>query len=265
MTGRPLTSSTPSLSSGSAAKPTSSLSFKEKEELQALRREKQVWQEQQEQTLHHQENFDGEKMSLTQEISQLNSKIENILKDHTNALLMVKQKETQILRSNSDLENAKLKIRDLEQTIEMMKLQQNSYTGQQLTQPAKHSYNAAFSPSSTSPFEAKQRYQPPETTPSESRISSGELSTRVNRLSIDGNPQIENSGNHYNGNSYNRFSSPQKAADNTSLYTSSLSKDSMQLNTNDDSWRRAAEVTSQLKARIEKMKARSRSGMSNFS
>lgn len=265
LTGRPLTSSTPSLSSGSAAKPTSSLSFKEKEELQALRREKQVWQEQQEQTLHHQENFDGEKMSLTQEISQLNSKIENILKDHTNALLMVKQKETQILRSNSDLENAKLKIRDLEQTIEMMKLQQNSYIGQQLTQPAKHSYNAAFSPSSTSPFEAKQRYQPPETTPSESRISSGELSTRVNRLSIDGNPQIENSGNHYNGNSYNRFSSPQKAADNTSLYTSSLSKDSMQLNTNDDSWRRAAEVTSQLKARIEKMKARSRSGMSNFS
>lgn len=264
LTGRPLTSNTPSISAAATAKPVNSLSFKEKEELQSLRREKQQWLEKQEQVLKAHERVNEENINFTQEIAQLKSKFENILKDHTNALLMVKQKETQILRSNSDLENAKLKIRDLEQTIEMMKLQQNSYTGQQLTQPAKHSYNSAFTSSSTSPFETKQRYQPSEAPPTESRISSGELSTRVNRLSIDGNPLIETPGNSYSSNSYNRFSSPQKMADNTNVYTSSLTKDSM-LNTNDDSWRRAAEVTSQLKARIEKMKARSRSGMSNFS
>lgn len=263
LTGRSLASNTPVATS--TTKVASGLSFQEKEELQSLRKDKQQWIEQQQTLSQLKIRFDEDTGRMTQEIALLNSKLENITKDHTNALLMVKQKDTQLLRSNSDLENAKLKIRDLEQTIEMIKLQQNSYTNQQLAPPPKHSYNSVISTSNNSPFEAKQGSQLPDSDLGEQRISSGELSTRVNRLSIDGNPQLESSGTLYSGSSFNRFGSPPTKSSKTSSYSPSLAKDSIQLNSNDDSWRRAAEVTSQLKARIEKMKARSRNGMSNFS
>lgn len=262
LTGRPLVSNTPP--ANTPAKVNTGLSLREKEELQSLRREKQQWLEQQEHKSHSQERFDLEKSTLTQDISQLNSKIDIMTKDHTNALLMVKQKETQILRANSDLENAKLKIRDLEQTIEMMKLQQTSYNGQQQSQQSKHAYAGAFNSASASPFEPKHNLQPSEGLPNQ-RITSGELSSRVNSLSIDSNSQTDGTSSLFNGRSLSRLSSPSKAPDSASTFSSHMNKDSLQLNTDDDSWRRAAEVTSQLKARIEKMKARSRGGMSNFS
>lgn len=91
--------------------------------------------------------------------------------------------------------------------------------------------------STMSPMRTTSRYVSPfEDT------SSAELSSKVKRLSIE-NLDKENS-------------SPQ--------LDFSKSKVEMDLDNTDDSWRRALEVTSQLKARIEKMKARSRSNVSNF-
>ncbi|ODQ81637.1 hypothetical protein BABINDRAFT_182737 [Babjeviella inositovora NRRL Y-12698] len=71
-----------------------------------------------------------------------------------------------------------------------------------------------------------------------------DLSSRVSGLSIDGHNPYEQRENKFASRDY--------------------PKQPLEVDTNDDSWRRAAEVTSQLKARIEKMKARSRSNISSF-
>lgn len=233
LTGRSLASSNPNMQTPTSTTITPpiapTISSAEKEELLSLRQEKQQWLNDKQNSVQIQQQLHDKNESLTHEISQLTGRTETFRKDHTNAILMVKQKETQILRLNSDLENAKLKIRDLEQTIEMMKLQNN----QVQAKPYKYE---------TSPYETN--FRSPD---SRSRITSGELNSRVNRLSIDNDFLKDNTFN-------NRFSSPQREP---SLTTT---REMMESDSNDDSWKRAAEVTSQLKARIEKMKARSRGG-----
>lgn len=232
LTGRSLASSTSVIQPPTSVPPQQpvapTITSAEKEELHALRKEKQQWLNDKQNAAQIHQRLQDKTDSLTHEITQLNARTETSRKDHTNAILMVKQKETQILRLNSDLENAKLKIRDLEQTIEMMKLQSNQ------VQPKLYNYEASFESSFRSPD-------------ARSRITSGELNSRVKRLSIDNDFLKDNTLS-------NRFSSPQREP------TLSSTRETMEIDTNDDSWKRAAEVTSQLKARIEKMKARSRGG-----
>lgn len=217
------------------------LSLAEKEELAALRREKASWASQKEEFLQHQHQVQGEKGALSRELAEMQSHAEGLRKEHTNALLMVKQKETQIHRLNSDLANAKLKIRDLEQTIELAKLQQN--------QPKAINDSQGDAPTSF-------------LSPLKPRLTSGELSSRVNRLSIDGEEAKENSYSRVSPQlSSGRFTSPQKIQDHTNTFNWSLGNKDASYSFNgsgDESWKKAAEVTSLLKARIEKMKARSR-------
>lgn len=217
------------------------ISEEQLEELRSLRKEKQEWLSEKERFLQIQQDFQNDKQFLNQEISHYRQEFETVSKNQNNAELMNKQKDVQILRLKSDLENTKLKIRDLEQTIEMMKLEQNQQA---------HNIPAQTEPQFTSPkisLEARQTYSP------DTRITSGELSSRVHRMSIDGDSAKENA---FSPGRSSRLS-PQKFSDNTNTYSNynSLQKD---LVADDESWRRAAEVTSQLKARIEKMKARSR-------
>lgn len=236
----------------------------DREELRFLKKEKEIWKDSREQVKRLQEQLDADTLKHNKEISNLNSQIERLQKEQTNSALMIKQKETQLLRSNGDLENAKLKIRDLEQTIEMMKLQQNSYVNQQHAQLSRLNYDGLFS-STTSPYRTETRLKPVELSPPKQiRLTSGELSSRVNRLSIDGELQNENVETPKQSRSLSRYASPQKMVETTNTFSSSFTKPVADIHGEDDSWRRAAEVTSQLKARIEKMKARSRSGMSNF-
>lgn len=239
LTGRSLI--TPVRESLAPPKADPGLSLAEKEELATLRREKASWASQKDESLQHQHLLQNEKAAVSRELTEMQSHAEGLRKEHTNALLMVKQKETQIHRLNSDLANAKLKIRDLEQTIELAKLQQN--------QPKPH--NEPQGDTATSFL-----------SPLKPRLTSGELSSRVNRLSIDGEEAKENS--YFRANpqlSAGRFASPQKILDHTNTFNWSLGNKEPGYSfngTSDESWKKAAEVTSLLKARIEKMKARSR-------
>lgn len=197
-----------------------SFSQKDREELEKLRKEKELWAKEKVLLVHSQERLSLEKDQLSQQLEILRQQMQSATRDSENAALLLKQKDSQIFRLNSDLETAKLKIRDLDQTVEMMRLQQTS------TQ-------LHFSHSPVSPY------------PLNTRLTSGELSTRVHRLSIDGEndtPPVP---------SPQRFRSPQKVTDTTNIPPPR----ELDFSTNDDSWSHAAEITSQLKARIEKMKA----------
>lgn len=209
------------------------------EELRTLRKEKQEWLAEKERFLQIQKDFQNDKQMLNQEINHLRHENESVSKIHTNSELMNKQKDVQILRLKSDLENSKLKIRDLEQTIEMIKLEQNQQA---------HNIPSQSGPQFASPHKIVEHRQT-----SDSGITSGELSSRVHGMSIEGEAAKENAFSPVHSTRI----SPQKFSDNTNTFSNfnSLSKDVV---ADDESWRRAAEVTSQLKARIEKMKARSR-------
>lgn len=142
---------------------------------------------------------------LNDEIDQWRIKVEEVKRDFTNATLTAKQKETQLLRVHNDLENAKYQVTDLQQQLQMAQLKYD---------------NRALPPNEPRP-----------------RVTLGDLSNRVNRLSIDSMGTPDSNRN--------------------SQYAPNF-RSSVELDSNDDLWKRAAEVTSQLKARIEKMKARSR-------
>lgn len=202
----------PTLSSIPSLESQNQIDAKDRAELEQLRREREQWIQERVLLIHSQERTGLEKDQLAQQLELAGQQLQAATRDAENALLLLKQKDAQILRLNSDLDTAKLKIRDLDQTVEMMRLQQ---TATQLH----------FSP--VSPY------------PVSSRLTSGELSSRVHRLSIDGQidpvPTVHRS--------------PQKVVDSTNTQRD------VDFSTNDDSWSHAAEITSQLKARIEKMKA----------
>ncbi|KAK6461254.1 armadillo-type protein [Scheffersomyces coipomensis] len=224
----------------------SAIDAQEKEELIKLRKEKEEWLILKEKDSHRIQQLEDESYALKQETSSFNSRIEALQKDLANSTKMLKQKDQQITRLNHDLEDAKLKVRDSEQKIEIMKLQQTNkqstfgglYSSTTNTNNNQKTYTS-------SPSNRPTTYLSPERT----RITSGELSSEVKRLSLDGGESSKENTYLTRSNIYNRISSTQGFGSPASDSHSEIDAD----------WKRAAEVTSQLKARIEKMKARSRS------
>lgn len=235
-TGRSLIS--PSTNSGPA--PSAAVSSAEKEELQRLRAENAALKLQNEQLQREKFETVEEQLKYTGEIEQLRAKQEQYQKDYSNVSLLVKQRDSQILRLNSDLESAKLKIRSLEQTIEMMKLQQVTKTDS-LRQPF---------------LDSRSPYRSPERLPT---FTLSELSTRVKRLSIEeGLATSTTSDFRASTSPVDEISARRSVSDRTNVYQSTPSNDGV---SEEENWRKAAEVTAQLKARIEKMKQRNRLAM----
>lgn len=168
-----------------------------------------------------------ENSALKLELSTLRDQLELVQKTQSSATLLVKQKDMQISRLNSDLENAKVRIKSLEQSIEMMRLKQSTQADR-LLQPY------SVDPERRSPFRSPSRF-------TLSRTSQSELNSGVHRLSIDGapGPSPEKSGD-----------SQRRVSDRTNVFRENGSEE--------ENWRKAAEVTANLKARIEKMKQRNR-------
>lgn len=209
-------------------------------ELEALRKENAALKSQNETLQKTQLSINEDRMRDQHELSNLRNQIETFSKERENSALMAKQKDAQILRLNTDLEDARLKSKSLEQTIEMMKLQQSTSQKEILHLPFRNPSGRI------SPFRSPERL-------ALARITLTELSSRVNRLSIDG-VTIENETTGAT-ESLQETTSPRRAVtDRTNDYHSVRGKESSE----EDNWRKAAEVTAQLKARIEKMKQRNR-------
>ncbi|ONH68929.1 Spindle pole body component alp14 [Cyberlindnera fabianii] len=217
------------------------MSAAEKAELEQLRKEKQVWVQSQEKLdWQVQESF-AESSRLMKEIETMQAKIDKLGEQHTNDIMTIKSKETQLQRAHSDLEIARLKISQLENEIELIQKQKSSSlnlfdssTTGTISSTTNGFENDRFK-SSFSPLQESNGLRSSISGTSGS-LSGGKsplegLDRGVGSLSIDGE-QKENGNN--------------------------VGLSRTMLDTNDESWRRAAEVTSQLKARIEKMKAKSR-------
>lgn len=215
-----------------------------KQQISQLNQEKQAWLQQKQVYEDNEAMLKLTQSSVASDMARLQARYDELHRDFTNSTMLIKQKDTQINRLNNDLDGEKLKNKDLEQQIEMMKLQQNKKS---YTNTTTYMFSLPTVASDT-----KDNSEPSSPRPT-TRITSGELSLRVNRLSIEGD-KAQRESNILSPNTYNRFENPKRAQDHPPTKTTTIDFDSA-----DDSWKRAAEVTSQLKARIEKMKARSRS------
>lgn len=261
LTGRSLTNSRPQVPVAPVAPVQEQIDHiaelsKLKQEVEALRLEKMKWVAQKEMYEESRNNLKQENAKLSNELNLIAMNNEDINRDYTNATMLIKQKDTQINRLNNDLEGERLKNKDLEQQIEMMKLQQNkkSFTNTTSNNTSTNRQSLTFTPTNNTNHNV---FNPPQSnSPEVSSRTSGDLSSRVNRLSIDANLGLQRDLNFANTNN-TRYGSPKRLN-----FTSTTKPSSMELDTNDDSWKRAAEVTSKLKERIEKMKARSRGGQS---
>lgn len=173
------------------------LNLAEREEFLRLRAECNTMREQLKANRSQISDLQNQIHSITNERDHWRVLLEDLKRETTNATLTAKQRETQLMRAQLELEDARYKIAELERLAE--------------TERDVHGF---------------RQLRPP-------RVVSGDLSNRVNRLSIDlngGQPATN----------FRNLMGPMDVDDSNEL------------------WRRAAEVTSQLKARIEKMKARSR-------
>lgn len=153
-------------------------------ELEELRTKNKQLQESNTLQINEIEKLKNDNLSISRKLQEFQS----------NSNITINQKEAQISRLNNDKENLLLKIKDLEQTIEIMKLNNDG----------------------------------PKIKPERNL---GDLSLRVNRLSIGKDNDFK---------------------ENIEYKQPSVDFD------NDDNWKKAQEITNQLRARIEKMKARSR-------
>lgn len=197
-----------------------SLAAAEKAELEELRKEKKAWGETREKFQWQQSEFQAEKARLMQEIQSLSSKNENLMDDHTKVTLLIKSRDTQLARMQSDLESSRSRVLELESELNDVKRKQEI---------------SSQSSDNQSPFIDENS----DLAKGNSRIGA-DLSKKVSRLSIDNRSELKPAESGFGWNTSRDFES------------------------SDESWKRAAEVTSQLKARIEKMKAKSRSNISSY-
>lgn len=266
----------------------SGITSAEKIELEQLRQEKKDWQREKEHlTLQLQEET-TEKARLLQEINLLQLKNAQLVEDHTRDVLAIKSKETQLIRAHSDIESARLQISQLEidsertrsRPLSLNTSSQRSSVYSRLASPT--SPAQTHIPSYESPRRSQAYPQQHFSNNSQDAVMSGaeELDMEINEKSQKSPVQ---STNHrplsYQEPRNSQFGGPTRFSNIRNSYHAGLSDPSAGIpsyggrRTLDESssfssgtpsgndsrgsnWKRAAEVTVQLKARIEAMKAR---------
>ncbi|KAI3406939.2 hypothetical protein KGF56_000232 [Candida oxycetoniae] len=203
---------------------------KQREEIEQLKSEIKATQQKHQEDQNLIKQLEALNESLKEEIISLKSRLESENRSHS---ITINHKETQLNNLRIELEKANYKIKNLEQENEISKLQQSNKSF--------HSNGASSRFVSSG---GVSKFNPPD-------INSG-----VKRLSIGGEEQqIRGENSNFANiapNSYHRPLYNTSVSTNTTTSTNAMDVDS------GDDWKRAAEVTSQLKARIERMKARAR-------
>lgn len=238
--------------------PQSAASFEEitllKQQIAGLQEDKKNLQHQQELNLKSINSLEESNKLYQDKIESLKRELDN---EKRNALITSNHKDTHINNLKLELEKANYKIKDLEQEREISRLHQSNLAFERSNMSSSHSRNSFYKPST-----AASKFMP------------SDISTGVKRLSI-GSEENQNfaSGNGNglstgNGASNSNSNSNPSTIINANSFRSSMSygspsvvptnsRESMDVDNGAD-WKRAAEVTMQLKARIERMKARTR-------
>ncbi|KAJ5949398.1 hypothetical protein N7454_000982 [Penicillium verhagenii] len=267
LAGRPIARPSAAVESAPAPAPAmSGISAAERAELEELRDEKERF-------ARSIEEMKSERSKFNNQITELQNQNAQLIEDHTRDVLSIKAKETQLVRARSDAEAAEANVQKQQREIERLK-----------RELARALRATAMSPPHMSSESGSMGYSEPASiyheassgTPSVARSglhtgSRFESSRPRSYASASPSEEKENTGLESPGfgsrdaglgrrklsptYGYSSAGSPTRTSTRNST---TFADDDQQPRSSEpaENWKRAAEVTSQLKARIEQMKAR---------
>ena len=249
LAGRPLGKPAPEPAAAPAAAPTG-LGLVERAELEELRAEA-------ERLRRHNEELRAERTKLTSQIHELQNQNAQLIEDHTRDVLSIKAKETQLVRARSDYEAAEQTTQTQQREIDRLKRElsrQVRVTSPPPTDLADQIYsdgNGRFGDFSYNNHPSYGR--------KDSRVTSGPVSPsgdgkeNFNSLS---RPDSHMSGklSPLRADASGKSSFSSRGGRNSPAENGTSRMGSSQAASGAESWKRAAEVTQNLKQRIEMMK-----------
>ena len=277
LAGRPLgkpaaTPSSPPAAQRQENTQSSALSSIERQELSELRSSVELLQQQN-------SDLRNDKMKLTSQITELQNQNAQLIEDHTRDVLQIKAKETQLVRARSDAENAEERANSLSKEIDRLKREMSRLgrgrAGSDME--ANGDFAAAVAPSAgiRPAYDSSRSYNPPgaraygvdgfvgegkENIP-DSLVANGKLSgvsvpPPLSSNNLTSRPMSNGSSGRATSASGEGESMSGGGGGSQPFPGGGLSGNSSS-GEGVESWRRAAEVTQNLKARIEMMKVRS--------
>ena len=283
LAGRPLGKPTPAPPEPAPAPTLAGMTAIEREEMDFLRTENSRLQ-------HLTDDLRASQSKLASQINELQNQNAQLIEDHTRDVLSIKAKETQLVRARSDAEAAEQTVQKQQREMERLKRELSramraespappSYT----TETSDHIYNdTSINSSAHYNHPGMERYNSNRSihepgpqrggtrsymhSPSEEKENGGlEAGDAMKMRSRSPPPQshsagggigyglgIGSGGDEQRGNTESLAHHHRNTRNGTSNSNGSTDTDGAPI----ESWRRAAEVTSQLKARIEQMKVR---------
>lgn len=240
----------------------SGMSAAERAELEELRLEKERFSR-------LAEELRGERTKLNSQVTELQNQNAQLIEDHTRDVLSIKAKETQLVRARSDAESAEQTVQKQQREIERLKrelaraLRASAFSpppidnmnmpvnepGSAYQETGSNGHGSRASLHMGSRFEAARPRSYASASPSEEKENNGAESPSLG--SRDGglgrrklSPTLQTN--------YSGITSPTRSSGLGSRAASGEDRSPEPA----ENWKRAAEVTSQLKARIEQMKVR---------
>lgn len=251
LAGRPLAKPTPTPSETPAPVAPPGMASAERAELEELRADKDRLQR-------TAEDLRSERSRLTSQIHELQHQNAQLIEDHTRDVLSIKAKETQLVRARSDAEAAEETVYKQQREIDRLKrelsrtIRANSPAPQEsrdhiyrdtnvngnVHHPSVDRYNRSTSESRDVGNQRARSYR---SSPSEEKENSGVVDgTQKKKISTENTAVVP----------------PPMSREVSGVRGREGVADVVATGEPVESWKRAAEVTSQLKARIEQMKVR---------
>ncbi|KAL8978959.1 MAG: hypothetical protein Q9205_005595 [Flavoplaca limonia] len=256
LAGRPLARpGLPSATNSESAPPPQAPSITpgERLELDDLRSEKEY-------LLRTNEDLRASSSKYQSQIHELQNQNAQLIEDHTRDVLSIKAKETQLVRARSDAESAEAQCQRLSRELDRLKREMkrmeaerspSSATSDQIYRdknPTNSNSNGTSATTAERPPSATQQMRSNSST---SVADSRETGYQRMARSYAVSPSEEKENDGADGEKMVRNRSPVKNATNTNAAPMAGRRE---VSGEGESWKRAAEVTSQLKARIELMK-----------
>lgn len=268
LAGRPIAKPSASSQEASAAVPPSApapsgISAIERAELDELRLEK-------ERLTRTTEELRSERSKLTSEINELQNQNAQLIEDHTRDVLSIKAKETQLVRARSDAESAEQNVQKQQREIERLKRELSRAMRAGASSPTatavpdyglnmgvsenagiyqddgNHANRPASGLHMGSRFESARPRSFASASPSEEKENNGLTSPGLT-AGYPGRRKLSPPiGSSYSSNRGSPARSTSRTYEGADSITTQMEPA--------ENWKRAAEVTSQLKARIEQMK-----------
>ncbi|CAG8196143.1 unnamed protein product [Penicillium olsonii] len=260
LAGRPIAKPSPAEPAPAAAPAPNPMAAADRAELEELRMEKEKFNR----TV---EEMKSERSKLNSTITELQNQNAQLIEDHTRDVLSIKAKETQLVRARSDAEAAEANVQKQQREIERLKRELARALRASAISPPNamsdaggmgmsegsiyqdHNNNAAARSGlhMGSRFESSRRSYA-SASPVEDKDNGGMdspgLASRNGGLGRRLSPTY----------GYSNIGSPTRSSTRNS--NTNLDEDQPRNTEPAENWKRAAEVTSQLKARIEQMKVR---------